>query len=237
MWSSCGRNTSRRPAIEICVDSRAPLVPIGSLITCTVSVWPSKTMRSIGGGGTAPGRVVAARGAAVDVDVGDVQERGALEADVDERRLHPGQHARDLADVDVADPAALELAFEVQLLDRAVLDHGDARLLRRPVDEDVLHRAIWQGFRPSTSRPDVDARPLEQRGRLVQRQTHDTGVAALDPLDPGRGRALDRVRAGLAERLAAGDIALDATRGKGAKWTRETLVTRRVRPLAATATA
>ena len=47
-WSSCGRNTSSRPAIVICVDRRAPLVPIGSLITCTVSVWPSKTCCSIG---------------------------------------------------------------------------------------------------------------------------------------------------------------------------------------------
>ena len=55
MCVSCGRKTSRRPAIEICVDSRAPLVPIGSLMTWTVSVWPSKTSRSIGGGGTAPG--------------------------------------------------------------------------------------------------------------------------------------------------------------------------------------
>jgi hypothetical protein len=74
------------------------------------------------------------------VDIGDVQERGALEADLDERRLHPGQHTRDLADIDVADPAALERAFDVQLLHCAVLDHGDARFLRCPVDEDVLHR-------------------------------------------------------------------------------------------------
>ena len=28
----------------ICVDSRAPLVPIGSLITCTSSGWPSASM-------------------------------------------------------------------------------------------------------------------------------------------------------------------------------------------------
>ena len=154
------------------------------------------------------GRVIAARRAAVDVDVGDVQEGGALEADLDERRLHSRQHARDLADVDVADAAALELAFQVQLLHRAVLDHGDARFLRCPVDEDVLHRG--RRFR-SGLRPDVDPRPLEQRGRLVQRQTHDTGVAALDSLDPGRRCALDRVGTGLAERLAARDIALDAS--------------------------
>jgi hypothetical protein len=84
--------------------------------------------------------MVAARGAAVDVDVGDVEEGGALEADVDERRLHPGQHASDLAGVDVADPAALERSLDVQLLDRTVLDDGDAGFLRRPVNQDVLHR-------------------------------------------------------------------------------------------------
>src|SRR5471030_1138583 len=39
-----------RPAMEICVDSRAPLVPMGSLMTCTVSTWPSKRIFSIGVG-------------------------------------------------------------------------------------------------------------------------------------------------------------------------------------------
>ena len=43
-----------RPAIEIWVDSRAPLVPIGSLITCTVSAWPSNSSFSIGSAGAEP---------------------------------------------------------------------------------------------------------------------------------------------------------------------------------------
>ena len=37
-----------RPAMLICVDRRAPLVPIGSLMTCTISDWPSNTCFSIG---------------------------------------------------------------------------------------------------------------------------------------------------------------------------------------------
>ena len=124
-----------RPAIEICVDSRAPLVPMASLMTCTVSVWPSKTRFSIGTCGASLWRgPVAAR----VVQVGHVQEGRALEPDVDEGALHARQHARHLAQVDVADQAALERALEVELLQRAVLDHGHARLLRRPVDEDVL---------------------------------------------------------------------------------------------------
>src|SRR6266853_452027 len=48
MCESCGRNTSSRPARLTWVDSRAPLVPIGSLITCTSRDWPSCRMRSIG---------------------------------------------------------------------------------------------------------------------------------------------------------------------------------------------
>ena len=37
-----------RPAMLIWVESRAPLLPIGSLITCTISAWPSNTCFSIG---------------------------------------------------------------------------------------------------------------------------------------------------------------------------------------------
>ena len=53
MWSSCGKKTSMRPARLICVDRRAPLVPMGSLMTWTISVWPSNTCFSIGLGGVA----------------------------------------------------------------------------------------------------------------------------------------------------------------------------------------
>ncbi len=74
-------------------------------------------------------------------DVGDVQERGALEADLDERRLHARQHARDAAEVDVADQPARARALHVQLLDHALLEHRHPRFLRRDVDEDfVAHR-------------------------------------------------------------------------------------------------
>ncbi|MCY1546493.1 hypothetical protein D9M68_824930 [compost metagenome] len=36
----------------ICAVSRAPLVPIGSLSTCTMSAWPSKIWRSMGNTGS-----------------------------------------------------------------------------------------------------------------------------------------------------------------------------------------
>ena len=49
-------------------------------------------------------------------DVGDVQERRALEADFDECALHAGQHARDAAETDVADQPARARALDVQFL-------------------------------------------------------------------------------------------------------------------------
>ncbi len=74
-------------------------------------------------------------------DVGDVQERRALEADLDERALHAGQHARDAAEIDVADEAPRAGALDVQLLHDALLEHRDAGFLRRYVDEDLMrHR-------------------------------------------------------------------------------------------------
>ncbi len=73
---------------------------------------------------------------AVAPDVGHVQEGGALEADVDEGRLHAGQHAHDLAEVEVADDAAAGGALDVQLLHHALFDDRDAGLLRGEVDEE-----------------------------------------------------------------------------------------------------
>ena len=58
----------------------------------------------------------------VVMKIGDVQEARLLQADVDECRLHPGQHARDLAFVDVAGKAAMLLAFEIELGQRAIFE-------------------------------------------------------------------------------------------------------------------
>ena len=86
-------------------------------------------------------------------DVGDVQERRALEADLDERALHAGQHARDAAEVDVADQAARARALDVQLLHDALLEHRDARFLRRDVDQDLVrHRMLGSGAIRNTLR-------------------------------------------------------------------------------------
>src|SRR5476649_2927918 len=124
-----------RPAMEICVDSRAPLVPMGSLMTCTVSTWPSKRIFSIGVGAACVLRaVVRAR----FPDVGHVQKRRAFQTDVDEGRLHARQHPHHLAGVDVAGQAARQRALDVQLLHGALQDEGDAGFLRRHVNQYVF---------------------------------------------------------------------------------------------------
>src|SRR5512146_2491203 len=48
--------------------------------------------------------------------------------------------------------------------------------------------------------------PLDHLGRLVQRQPHDSGIAAADGGDELRGAALDRVGAGLVVGLAGGQV-------------------------------
>ena len=71
-------------------------------------------------------------------DVGDVQEGGALQADLYERRLHPGEYPRDLPDVDVAHKPAARRALDMQLLRHARLHDRDPGFLRRAVDQEVL---------------------------------------------------------------------------------------------------
>ena len=69
-----------------------------------------------------------------DDDLVDVEEPVLLEPDLDERRLHPGQHVVDDAEVDVPGDRAALGPLEVHLGDAVVLDHRDALLA--DVDRD-----------------------------------------------------------------------------------------------------
>ena len=71
-------------------------------------------------------------------DVGGVQERRAVEPDLDERRLHARHDAADLALVDVADVAAPRRPLDVNLLKHAVFDQRDAGFARGDVDQDFF---------------------------------------------------------------------------------------------------
>ena len=182
-----------------CVESRAPLVPIGSFTTCTISVWPSKTIFSIGVMRRV--RMRLARNARMP-DIGDMQERGTLQPDIDERGLHARQHAHDLAEIDVADAPPRQRAFDVKFLHGALLDERDARFLRRDVDQDFfIHGVVLE----------VDARYAQECCGFEKGQTHDTRIGPLDPLDKLRRASLDAIRAGLAERLAGGRVTLQCS--------------------------
>ena len=64
------------------------------------------------------------------LDVGDVQEAVAADAEIDERRLDARLDVDDAALVDVADVALVAGALDVQFFEHAVLEDGDAAFLR-----------------------------------------------------------------------------------------------------------
>ena len=111
--------------------SRAPFVPIGSLTAWTSTSWPREIRSWMR-------RPVALALELGDDDLVDVQEAVLLEADVDERRLHPGQDVVDDALVDVAGDRAASRPLEVDLDDLPVLEHRDALLADVDRDEHLL---------------------------------------------------------------------------------------------------
>ena len=73
-------------------------------------------------------------------DLVDVEEAVLLQADLDERRLHPGQDVVDDALVDVAGDRTAARALEVDLGDPVVLKDGDALLAHVHGDEQFALR-------------------------------------------------------------------------------------------------
>ena len=79
-------------------------------------------------------------------DLVDVQESVLLEADVDECRLHAGQHRVDAGEVDVADYRTLTVALDVGLDELSALHYRNPHLLRVGRDEDAFHMGQWELF-------------------------------------------------------------------------------------------
>ena len=73
-------------------------------------------------------------------DLVDVEEAVLLEADLDERRLHPGQDVVDDAEVDVPGDRAALGPLEVDLGDAVVLEDRDALLADVDRDEELALR-------------------------------------------------------------------------------------------------
>ena len=104
------------------------------------------------------------RAVVVDHRVAHVEEGVALEAEIDERRLHAGQHARHAALVQVADQAAVAVALERELGEAVVLEHGDPRLVRIALDQErLLDGQRFTQRRKSTPR----MRPVTKKLHIV----------------------------------------------------------------------
>ncbi len=120
--------------------------------------------------------------AAIDVggadDVGRMQERGAIEPEIDERGLHAGQHPRHLSFIDVADQPTAARAFDEHLLEHAALDERGANLARRRVDEDLL--ALHQAVRAS------EASGSASRRAAVRRSLRGSGGSSPQRVTPQR---------------------------------------------------
>ena len=76
-----------------------------------------------------------------------MQKGGALETDVDERRLHARQHPHYFAQIDVAGATAGGGALDVQLLHRALQNQRNTGLLRGDIDKQVFtHKILMPAF-------------------------------------------------------------------------------------------
>ena len=74
--------------------------------------------------------------------VGDMEESGLLQADIDEGRLHPGQDPRYSPFIYIADKAATLVPLQVELGQHRVFQHRYSRLqMGRIYDDFPLH--LW----------------------------------------------------------------------------------------------
>src|SRR5690606_11022867 len=102
----------------------------------------------------------------------DVKKGRAVEADIDEGRLHAGEDACDLPQVHVAHRASIPLALEIELGQDAVLDQRYAHLADVDADHDriVRHRVSLRSARrrpPSQrcgNRPSFGGRATDRIG-------------------------------------------------------------------------
>src|SRR5262249_52029748 len=78
------------------------------------------------------------------IDVGDMEEAVAPDAEVNERRLNARLDVDDAALVDVSDVTFLTRAFDIQLLEHAVLDNRDAAFLGlQNIDQHFLFHGVF----------------------------------------------------------------------------------------------
>ena len=96
-------------------------------------------------------------------DLGDIEERVALQADVNERGLHAGEDLRDPPLVDIANDTARLLALDEDLDDLIVLENGDPCVVVARGDDHLLVHGNNSGERAALA---GRAAPIA-RGRRV----------------------------------------------------------------------
>jgi hypothetical protein len=132
-------------------------------------------------------------------DLVDVEEAVLLEADLDERGLHPGQDVVDAAQVDVARDRAALGPLEIDLRDLPVLEDGDVALADVDGDDQL---ALGGRQRRAALRLAAAARRLVTAALLALRELAPVGLLRLGLglrtlLPLGRGRARGGAGAGL----------------------------------------
>ena len=112
-------------------------------------------------------------------DLGDVQERVALETDVNKGGLHAGQHLRDPALVDVADDAPMTLALDEDLDDLILFEDRDTRVVIARGDDHLLvhwnSRKWWNPARAAQTRARWPGHP-NTRPASTRRATKSTVI-------------------------------------------------------------
>ena len=159
-----GTRTTNRPGMETSWVSRAPLAPMGFLVTWHRMVWPGLSSCSIRGWPVERPRLDVL-GVVADVPV---VEHGVLRgADVDEGGLHARQHVLDPAPVDVAVDLGGVVGGpgDVVLHQGAALEQGDLGRLGTHVDADHV---ATDGLAPALAAP-RDCRVGPARWRRARR--------------------------------------------------------------------
>jgi hypothetical protein len=130
-----GTSTTNRPGSDTSWVRRAPLAPMGFLVTWHRMVWPALRTAARSGAGPDPALDVVP----VVADVAPVEDGVLGDADVDEGGLHARQHVLDPAPVDVAvDLVGVVGGPRDVVLDQgAALEHGDLGKTWRCVPREV----------------------------------------------------------------------------------------------------
>src|SRR2546422_7623589 len=182
-----------RPAIEICVESRAPFEPIGSFSTCTRTGSPSARIFSIG----LIGSPLALRCSQMSATWRNAARSRPISTNAD------------------CMPGSTRATRPMQMLPTsprlAVRSMRSSCTTPAPVIATRVSRGVTLMRISSCTR---SVQPLDQLPGLVKRQAHHAGIAAAQVYDEQRRPPLDRVGACLVVALAAGDVLLDLLLGE-----------------------